>query len=318
VVCTPLDQCHEAGTCDTGTGLCSNPPSLNTKPCDDSDACTQTDLCDGAGACVGGNPVVCTPLDDCHVAGTCDTGTGLCSDPAASDGTGCDDGNTCTLTDTCFGGSCVGDPMTCGDSVVQPSCNEECDDPTPGANCNAFCQFICGPTPQAGCRVPAKAQKALLVMKDKSPDKKDALIWKWVKGAATTKPEFADPLTSGYTICVYDGSANAQPLLLSMAPPDGTCANGKPCWKTTKTGFKYRDKELTPDGLLFMLQKAGAATAAKVIVKGKGPNLAMPSLPLTTPVTVQLKKNDNPGICWAATYSAPTKNLSDQFKSRAD
>ena len=46
-----------------------------------------------AGTCTGANPVACSALDQCHVAGTCDTATGVCSNPNKPDGTGCDDGN---------------------------------------------------------------------------------------------------------------------------------------------------------------------------------------------------------------------------------
>jgi hypothetical protein len=318
VVCSALDQCHDVGTCDTQTGVCSDPPKSSGASCNDNDACTQTDQCAGGGQCVGGNPVVCTPLDQCHDAGTCDTQTGTCSNPTLPDGTICSDANSCTLADACSGGQCLGNPQTCGDHVVQPSCNEECDDNSPGANCTAQCRFICGPTPQAGCRAPALANKASVILKNKSPDKKDGLTWKWIKGAATTPADLGTPLsTTGYTLCVYDASANPQPLILAMAPPGGTC-HGKPCWKTVKGGFKYGDKDLTPDGLSFLLEKSGAAGAAKVIVKGKGANLGMMSLPLTTPVTVQLKRNDNPSNCWTATYSTTTKNQSDQLKAKAD
>jgi hypothetical protein len=41
VVCTPLDACHEAGSCDPTSGQCSNPP----KSIDDGDPCTM-DSCD--------------------------------------------------------------------------------------------------------------------------------------------------------------------------------------------------------------------------------------------------------------------------------
>jgi cysteine-rich repeat protein len=113
LVCTALDQCHAAGTCNPGTGLCSNPVKANGTGCDDGNACTQSDACT-AGACVGANPVVCTALDQCHVAGTCNPGTGLCSNPAMADGTGCDDGNACTQTDACVAGICAGaDPVIC-------------------------------------------------------------------------------------------------------------------------------------------------------------------------------------------------------------
>jgi hypothetical protein len=113
VVCAALDACHVAGVCDTATGLCSNPPGPNGTPCDDHNACTLTDTCQN-GACTGGNPVVCTALDACHVAGVCDVATGLCSNPPAPNGTSCSDGNACTQTDTCQNGACTGgNPVVC-------------------------------------------------------------------------------------------------------------------------------------------------------------------------------------------------------------
>src|SRR5439155_1065456 len=78
VVCTAADQCHAAGACNPATGVCSNPAKLNGAPCDDGNACTQTDTC-AAGACVGANPVVCTAADQCHTAGVCNPATGVCS-----------------------------------------------------------------------------------------------------------------------------------------------------------------------------------------------------------------------------------------------
>ena len=47
------------------------------------------------------NPVVCTASDQCHAAGICNPATGTCSNPAAPDGTACNDGNGCTTDDTC-------------------------------------------------------------------------------------------------------------------------------------------------------------------------------------------------------------------------
>ena len=38
-----------------------------------------------AGACVGSNPVSCTALDQCHDVGTCEAGTGTCTNPAKAD-----------------------------------------------------------------------------------------------------------------------------------------------------------------------------------------------------------------------------------------
>ncbi len=316
VVCTPLDQCHDAGTCDGGTGLCSDPPSAGGTSCDDGDACTQTDECDGGGACAGGNQVICTPLDQCHDIGTCDSGSGLCSNPPTANGTGCDDGNTCTISDECAAGTCVGNSVTCGDGVVQPGCSEDCDIPGGAPNCTLDCHYVCGLTPQAGCRPPAQNGKAGITLKDKSPDKKDAVNWKYVKGAATVVGDFGDPLaTTDYTFCVYDSSVRPQPILFAQAPAGGTCGT-KPCWKAIKGGFKYNDKLFTPDGLQQVLLKSGVATKAKVLVKGKGVNLPMPTLPLTLPVRVQVKSES--GVCWEANYGTAIKNLPEQFRAKAD
>jgi len=113
VVCGALDQCHNAGTCNTGTGLCSNPNKTDGTACNDGNACTQTDTCQ-SGACTGANPVVCAALDQCHDAGTCDMGTGVCSNPNKTDGTACNDGNACTQTDSCQSGACTGaNPVVC-------------------------------------------------------------------------------------------------------------------------------------------------------------------------------------------------------------
>ena len=113
VVCTASDQCHTAGTCNTGTGVCSNPAKPNNSSCSDANACTLDDRCQ-AGACVPGAPLTCTASDQCHLAGTCNTANGQCSNPAKPDGSACSDGNACTQTDTCQAGSCAGsNPVTC-------------------------------------------------------------------------------------------------------------------------------------------------------------------------------------------------------------
>jgi MYXO-CTERM domain-containing protein len=76
--------------------MCSNPPMPNGTLCNDNNPCTQTDTC-MAGACTGGNPVVCAPVDMCTLAGSCDMSTGMCSMGMARN---CDDNNPCTM-DSC-------------------------------------------------------------------------------------------------------------------------------------------------------------------------------------------------------------------------
>jgi hypothetical protein len=105
--CDASDQCHDAGTCNPTTGLCSNPPKAEKTPCNDSDACTQTDYC-VTGECKGFSPIGCTASDQCHDVGTCDHTTGECSDPPKQNDLPCDDNNACTEGDTCQGGHCQG------------------------------------------------------------------------------------------------------------------------------------------------------------------------------------------------------------------
>jgi hypothetical protein len=136
VVCPTPDQCHDPGTCDPATGVCSNPAKANGTSCDDGNGCTTGDTCH-AGLCTG-NAIVCAPTDGCHVAGTCDPATGTCSTPAKPDGTPCDDANACTHGDTCQAGVCTGTPTVCG---VQDQCNDASTcDPKTG---------ICTPHPKA-------------------------------------------------------------------------------------------------------------------------------------------------------------------------
>jgi hypothetical protein len=111
-VCPASDQCHLAGTCDLQAGTCSNPAKADGVSCDDGNACTQSDTCQ-SGACLGANPVTCPPPDGCHLAGTCEPASGVCSNPNAEDGSLCTDRNNCTAGDYCAGGACVpGTPFT--------------------------------------------------------------------------------------------------------------------------------------------------------------------------------------------------------------
>jgi hypothetical protein len=179
VTCPSPEVCQQSVSCNPQSGACdtTNKPDgtlcgANTacahdicqsgqcvrdvpKPagtaCNDATSCTQSDACDGAGSCIGGNPVTCPPGDTCHGTATCDAATGLCGpnpilpgncfiggacrqagdldpdnpcrvcDPslnqtafsARPNETACDDGDRCTQGDTCQNGVC-----TAGTSAV--------------------------------------------------------------------------------------------------------------------------------------------------------------------------------------------------------
>jgi subtilisin family serine protease len=170
--------------------------------------------------------------------------------------------------------------------------------------------FFCAPFPEGGCR---GSLKSLLLIKDKSPDDKDKLTWKWIKGDATDQADFADPLNSAsYALCIYAGSA-ATRIAQILVPP----SNVK--WAPVSTkGFKYTDAGSTVGGVGKILLKGNAQDKAKILVKGKGVNLPDPQLgDLAEPVVVQLKNSDSE-ICWGSEFAAAdfVKNGDTLFKAK--
>lgn len=204
----------------------------------------------------------------------------------------------------------------CGDGAVDRG--ESCDDGNviDGDGCSSTCELTCVATPKLGCRQVSSPGKGRLLLKNKPEDKKDKLIWKWLKGAISPKADFGDPLVDeNYLLCLYDGGGLRAS---SLAPAGGLCS-GKPCWKEKTKGFQYKDKDLTPDGVNLLKLGAGVEVGkAKIFVKGKGANLQLPDLStLTTPVIVQLV--NNAGICWETVFSAPFQRQdAESFKDKSD
>lgn|GEM_PF-2554746 len=154
VVCDTGDACVPNAVCEDGA--CTGPPLV----CDDGNPCT-TDACDSqAGGCVFTNDdnLTCDDGDPCTTGDSCSDGS--CVAPGTLD---CDDGNDCT-TDQCETGSggCVygdltqipcedGDLCTVGDTCEDGSCStgpstiqcndaEDCTDDTCNST-NGECEF---------------------------------------------------------------------------------------------------------------------------------------------------------------------------------
>jgi hypothetical protein len=168
-------------------------------------------------------------------------------------------------------------------------------------------QDVCQPVP-ATCRA---ARKSTLKVADNANDEKDKLVWKWVKGAATTAAEYDGP--SGpprYSLCLYAGALPARAGELAVPPG----ADWQP--KGDK-GFKYDAPARTPHGVRIVTLKSGVDGAAKVVVKATGPNL--PSvLPLASPpVVAQLVRADTMA-CWGASFDAAdvVKDEGDVFVAK--
>ncbi|RME29944.1 MAG: hypothetical protein D6806_00740, partial [Deltaproteobacteria bacterium] len=104
--CSGLDGECVVGVCDQQSGQCTAVAVADGTSCDDGNPCTTQDVCT-SGEC-GGTPIDCSSLDDQCNRGECNQETGQCSKVPLPNGTSCDDGNPCTVADTCQGGMCTG------------------------------------------------------------------------------------------------------------------------------------------------------------------------------------------------------------------
>ena len=175
----------------------------------------------------------------------------------------------------------------------------------------------CTPAPRLDCREQTAA-RGVFRFADSGIDTRDALVWNWTKGEATAIGDFGDPLTNtAFAFCLYDASAAPQPVATAISLAQGPCGNVL-CWvPASGTVLRYLDRARSTDGLQQILLRAGGAGAARIGVRAKGSKLALPALPLTAPVTVQLQSSA--GECFTARYQNQiTKNGAGQFRARPD
>jgi len=220
-----------------------------------------------------------------------------CGDGVLDAGEECDDDNSasgdgCTrcAIDLCY--SCSGAPSLCAPDDLLP-----CDDGdacTASDHCDAG---VCASdaTPLSGCLQSVVSGKSLLLLKDKAVNRGDKMLFKWLRGDATTLADFGDPTsTTGYQLCLRDKPSGLDRVFMSVAIPSGAA------WETKNGGFKYKDSSAASDGAQVSLLKEGEAGRAKIIVKAKGAALPMGDLnDLSLPLTVQLS---NGSVCWEATF----------------
>lgn len=185
---TSDEDCDDGNTVD---GDCCSSTCQFESPgagCDDGDACSSSDGCDGSGTCLPGSPLICDDGSYCNGMEICDAGAGCqpgtppslddgvaCTDDSCVEGVGvvhtpndgncsnglaCDGAETCDAIDDCQIGSplVVDDGVACtNDSCVEPGTivNDPddllCDD---GDSCTAdACDQItgCSNTPISNC-----------------------------------------------------------------------------------------------------------------------------------------------------------------------
>ncbi len=139
--------------------------------------------------------------------------------------------------------------------------------------------------------------------------------WKWLKGA-TDKADFGSPATTSLSLCVYDYSAGVPSLVMTASVPAGAMCKGKSCWREVPNGFRYNDGQVQYGGIRNIVLRGG--NVSRVTVKGKGPSLLVPPLPLVqgSTVTVQLRRSDSNTSCWGTNYTTNVRNQTTTFKAK--
>jgi len=288
-------SCDTPATCSGSSATCPDTHLPDGSPCSDSNVCTTGDVCMG-GTCVG------TPAPQ---GTTCGVGAGTCV-VGACDGAGscqtsfltgpCDDGDPCTSGDTCSGGQCVGGPPT-----VCPPC-EAC-----------YSYSGCIPSLAQGCKRP-DASKAALTIKDRTPDGRDRVQWKWAPGTSSVEG-FGDPVSqTDYDFCVFDLHTAPIEILTRAHVPAGAS------WRAFGfSSFRYADATRAAGGLQSIrLRGADKPGKARITLKGRGSNLGLPpSLAASEPPYLVVQLQAENGNCWGADYTSARKNTPGDFQSRS-
>jgi hypothetical protein len=182
--------------------------------------------------------------------------------------------------------------------------------------------LLCPPAPLSGCLGQVAPQKGLVDIRKSADGLSDKLIWKWTRGTVTQLADLGDPVTgtTDYELCLYEQFSGVPLLVMSAAAPaGGTCAGGKPCWKATSKGFRYKDGNQVPDGVQRIVLKEGASGKARIVWVGKGPDLRIPGLPLSQDPTVIVQLVNGNGVCWTAEYGPPPQAATAvRFRDRND
>lgn len=168
----------------------------------------------------------------------------------------------------------------------------------------------CTSVPKTGCREQTIERRGVFRFKKATPARRNVLVWRWVRGQAASVEDLGDPFTTdSYAFCVYDASADPQPLISTAVPAGGACGKG-PCWKELSgKRLDYLDRVRYVGGLELIRMKPGEEGKARALVRGRKENLGLPDTPLTPPVTVQLQVAN--GECWTAEYGEFIKKNAD-------
>ena len=150
--CTSGETCDK-GACQGGTKVCECTSDNDCLGKDDGNFCNGVYFCDKSdkgGVCTfnPGSAVTCPPLPGAPCwENACEAKTGACKARHRTDGTGCDDGQICSVKDACASGECSGKPNPCDDGkqCTQDKCEKDvgCAHPPRCADGNSCTLDVC-------------------------------------------------------------------------------------------------------------------------------------------------------------------------------
>lgn len=153
------------------------------------------------------------------------------------------------------------------------------------------------------------------MFKNRSDDNNDKLLFRWLKGQATTTLDIADPtsLTGPSTaLCIYTGAAGTL-FSEQIVPPGAMWQHG---FDDGNDRYLFKDPAASADGLRWMLLRAGGTGRARIMARGRGVNTPDFTLPFTDfPLVVQVHQSDGPP-CWGTTFTSAATNHSLKLKAR--
>jgi glucose/arabinose dehydrogenase len=297
-VTAPATTSMVTATFDPGGGC-----QLGTPPgCDDGNACNGVETCDLIAGGHAATPLVCADSNPCTDDG-CDAGSGC---TFTFNDAPCDDGSTCTTSDRCSAGACVGDvPLACNDG--NPCTTDTCDDVTGCLHDTA---------PLTGC---LEAGRSLLLIKDQANPASDRLKWTWRRGPELGQAQLGSPRSdTQYALCVYDFAGGAPSLASALIVNPGAA------WQDQDPGgYSYVDKTGAAAGIQKIRIKTGSAGRSGAQASARGANLPLPAAALPDQlfaqepaVTVQLV--NDAGACWTSRFETPSRNTGTLYKAKAN
>lgn len=188
--------------------------------------------------------ITCTASDQCHVVGTCDPNTGVCSNPNAANGTTCNDTDACTTGETCQSGMCTGGSAvtcaadqchtagTCNPATGCPASSNRpdgttCDDGNPCTEFDGCIAGTCQGSQQHTCVTPDSCQLAGTCNPGKAsptpPSTQGLVAWWKLEG------DGSDATGTGHTL--DEGGAVRAPGRVGFGMKfDGSTCMSAPIW----------------------------------------------------------------------------------------